>query len=67
MNKRNMTDGERRNFMTAESQDWNERHRQDVHAQWEAGELTREQYDGMLAMFDGNETGERQAIRAVFP
>lgn len=67
MSRSRMTDSERLNLMNADSHDWNERQRQDVHARREAGGLTREQYDGMMAMFDGNEAGERQASRAVFP
>ena len=41
-----MADNEWLNMMDADSHDWNERHRQAVHARWEAGELTRSSTTG---------------------
>ena len=52
-------------FMDAESHDWHERRRQEIHAKWEEGGLDRGEYDGIMVMFDRSESEERRASRVV--
>ena len=52
-------------FMDADSHDWHEQRRQDVHARWETGGLSHGEYAGIMNMLDRSELEERRASRAV--